>query len=275
MSSDFPAADSFDQTDTGPDDLTHFEQLRINATSLQRLENRACLEAYAGSINSDRADVVLVSSYNSNNELTPSQNGNLTSYGVLFSSGSPTWFPMSQALLDSDGYGTAAEWICHSQVTYYDAKTCDLTKSASTQSSWLFRQWDVQYCLSEQVEEHCKIQFSIAIMIFVICCNCIKMVCMVWIIRKRGSEPLVTLGDAIASFLDTPDQMTLNACLAGQDDFCNNSRLGQPLLRSWDVAPVTYIPRRRFWFSAASKDRWSVCNGLWVSLKPCQLSYSK
>ena len=205
VSSDFPAADSFDQTDMDPDDLNHFEQLRINATSLQRLENRACLEAYAGSINSDRADIVLVSSYNSGNELSPSQNKNLTS-----------WFPISQGLLAaSDGYGTAAEWICHSEMTAYnDSKSCDLTKSASTGSSWLFQQWDVQFCLSEQVEEHCKLQFSIAIMIFVICCNSIKLVCMFWIIRKRDSEPLVTLGDAIASFLDTPDQTTLNACLA-------------------------------------------------------------
>lgn len=264
VSSDFPTAASFNQTSfdgsgMDPDNSNHFEQLRNNATSLQVLENPACLRAYAGSINSDRGDVLLVSSYDSSNELSPSgcQNPDLT------------FFPVSPGFLTSDFYEAAAVWICNSNTTYYYGNTtCDLTKSVSTGSSWLFQQWDVQYCLSEQVEEHCKLQFSIAIMIFVICCNFIKMVCMFWIIRKRDSEPLVTLGDAIASFLDTPDQMTLNACLAGQDDLCNNSVQGQPLLRSWEVAPVTYVPKRRFWFGAASKDRWCVCNGLWVSLNP-------
>lgn len=123
-------------------------------------------------------------------------------------------------------------------LTYNDSKTCDLTKSAST-PSWLFRQWDVQCCMGEGVEEHCKLQLCLAITIPVICCNFIKMICMVWII-KRDSEPLVTLGDAIASFSDTPDQIVLNACLAGQNDLRNNYRQDQPLLRSWEVTSLTY-----------------------------------
>jgi hypothetical protein len=135
-----------------------------------------------------------------------------------------------------------------------------MAKSASNGSSWVFQEWDVQYCLSEQVEEHCKLQFSTTIMILVICCNFVKLICMIWIVRKRDSEPLVTLGDTIASFLDEPDQMTLNACLAGKDDLSNNVVEGQPLERSWGMEPITWAPRRRFWFSAASALRWLVCN---------------
>ena len=56
VSSDFPAEESFNFT-VSPDSYTgafsnatidEFEQLRLNALSLERLENRACLEAYAG-----------------------------------------------------------------------------------------------------------------------------------------------------------------------------------------------------------------------------------
>ena len=254
VSSDFPAADSFNhnQTDIGQDKLSRFQRLRTNMTLLQKLDNRACLEAYAVSINSNRADVLLVSSYNSSNAESPSNSG-LSPY-----------FQILPGFTGTDGFkvndDTAGRWICN------DPNSCDLTKSASTGSSQLFREYDVQYCLSEQVEAHCKVQFSIAIMIFVICCNFMKLVCMIWIVRKRDSEPLFTLGDAIASFLDTPDHMTLNACLAGKDDLCNNSVQGQPFVRSWEMAPIACAPRSRFWFSAASEQRWGVCNGLWVLL---------
>jgi len=64
VSSDFPATASFNFSGTGWDNTTidQFQRIRTNTTLLQRLENRACLEAYVGPINSIRGDVLLVSS---------------------------------------------------------------------------------------------------------------------------------------------------------------------------------------------------------------------
>ena len=69
---------------------------------------------------------------------------------------------------------------------------------------------EIVYCLSQRIEEHYKLQFSAIFMILVIICNVVKMSCMTWIAWKQDSEPLVTLGDVISSFLDRPDTMTGN-----------------------------------------------------------------
>lgn len=62
-------------------------------------------------------------------------------------------------------------------------------------------------------------QFSLALLIVVILSNFIKVVCMILMSFQRESEPLVTLGDAIASFLNSPNLTTQESCLATKDDF--------------------------------------------------------
>jgi len=210
---------------------------------------------------------LLVTSYNSTNASSPRNDE------------ADTFFEIAPGFQAATGSQTVRDWICSTQDLKHGH--CDLKESASSVSSWIFKQWDVQYCFSQQVAEHCKLQFSSAIMIFVILCNFVKLVCMAWIARKRDSEPLITVGDAIASFLDDPDQMTQNACLAGKDDFQKTECSGrQPVEiqvpsviqyemvpppeseHPWDVDPIGWAPKRRFWFSAASVERWLICNSL-------------
>ena len=117
-------------------------------------------------------------------------------------------------------------------------------------------------------------------MIVVIVCNSIKMICMAWIAWKQDSEPLVTLGDAIASFLETPDKFTVGNCITGKESY-SIRRAPRPLLmrklqesfgrwneRTWETdefwspLPLVWLGRRKFWFGAASKKRWVLCYGL-------------
>ena len=77
----------------------------------------------------------------------------------------------------------------------------------------------IDYCLSKCVREHCKLQFSLTIMVVIIVCNMIKTACMTIILWKQDPEPLVTLGDAIASFLDRPDVTTKRNCIVGRTRF--------------------------------------------------------
>ena len=64
MPADFPIGPPFNDPFESGSDYT-YKQRASKASVFQRLEPRACLEAYVGSINSNRGDVVLVSSYNS------------------------------------------------------------------------------------------------------------------------------------------------------------------------------------------------------------------
>lgn len=270
VSNDFPAA-GLNSSDLGWNNITEqkYQQLRGTASTLQRLENRACLEAYLGPINSNRGDVLLISSYNSTDVMSPSQDGQ------------NTFFSVASGFNHGTGAQTSSQWICNIQTDSYDnGASCDLKKSASTATSWVFEEWNVQFCLSQLEEEHCKLQFSAAIMIFVICCNFTKLICMIWIARKRDAEPLVTLSDAIASFLDEPDPTTRDACLAGRKDFEDNEPSNwsaglKGLLRfrlrrvppsklkgSWGMLPMEWAPKRHFWFTTASVSRWIFCNTL-------------
>lgn len=87
----------------------------------------------------------------------------------------------------------------------------------------------IQYCLSVPVEEHCELQVSLAIIIVVIICNLIKVICMSIIALSQDTEPLVTLDDAIASFLDRPDLTTQGNCIAEKARFEDG--------RSWNLLP--------------------------------------
>ena len=117
-------------------------------------------------------------------------------------------------------------------------------------------------------------------MIVVIVCNFIKMSCMAWIAWKQDSEPLVTLGDAIASFLTTPDKFTAGNSIAGKESYSIKRAPRLLLMRDvqesfgpwdewtwemdgfWGPLPLVWLGRRKVWFSAASKKRWVLCNGL-------------
>ena len=117
---DFPTGAPFH---TEPVDFTvdAYQQLASKASVLQRLEPRDCLEAYAGSINSNRGDVALVSSYNIS-EANDTQ--------------------AFQAYVGSIALRGLGQWICESN---FNTQPCDVQGAASNVSNWLFKGWDVQY----------------------------------------------------------------------------------------------------------------------------------
>ena len=113
--------------------------------------------------------------------------------------------------------------------------------------------YDTTYCLEQPITQHCRLQFSVAIMIVVIVSNLIKMICMGLIAWQRPTQPLVTMGDAIASFLNEPDVTTAGNCLADKKSFGKRDGWGVTY-RRWERS------RSLLWFHAASKWRWYTCN---------------
>lgn len=139
---------------------------------------------------------------------------------------------------------------------------CELTHtlpaaSADPSGSWAPFGAPVKYCLVEAVEEQCKLQFSLAIALTVLLCNVIKTVCMAIVfLRYQRVTFLVTLGDAIATFLDHPDPQTEGRCLYTRTSFINECR--------WEshghvarAKPEMFEMRPQRWGSACSKMRWA------------------
>ncbi|PUU76458.1 hypothetical protein B9Z19DRAFT_1149392 [Tuber borchii] len=110
---------------------------------------------------------------------------------------------------------------------------------------------EISGCKSERTAEKCKVQFSLRIMIAVVCCNLVT-ACSIIIAVVRSREPtLVTLGDAIDSFLRIPDQTTMGICYANrrfiEKEWAWRMRTGP---REWNQKEV------QRWWSSVSKTRW-------------------
>ena len=110
----------------------------------------------------------------------------------------------------------------------------------------------IQYCLSQPVEGHCTLQFSILIITIVLVCNITKLACMMMLLLGQQAKPLVTLGDAVESFLETPDPTTENMCLADKRKFSAK--------KPWSMTRHPYKPKKLRWFASASWKRWLTCN---------------
>lgn len=85
----------------------------------------------------------------------------------------------------------------------------------------------IKYCLAEPLDRICRIGLSPMLLLGVTICVVIKTctaIVITTILVRRGQTPLVTLGDAIASFIETPDPATVGLCSLGQDDVRRTSR---------------------------------------------------
>lgn len=218
--------------------------------SYVKLQNKECVDTYSAPIISTNSDLFLVSDYqDANNSLIWS--------GTEIDRGFGDYNVFCSLLL------------------------CDLTanpRNLSVNISELWQQYgrnasfdgypptsgnlSIDYCLSKRANENCKLQFSLTIMIVVIICNMVKTVCMAIISWKQDPEPLVTLGDAIASFLDRPDVTTDGHCIAGRTWF-EDGRTWFEDSRYWGFSHLSRWGLKKLrWFRAASRRRWIVCNVL-------------
>lgn len=202
-----------------------------NVSTWQQLDNAACIRAYAQPFVSAHGNLVAVSAGVNNSTLIEFVN-----VGGSFA-------------------GADYSWICQ---IYESPDPCDVHYLLSDASNWRVFNIDnneflVQYCLSQPVEERCRVQFSMIIVGIVMACNILKTLCILLAMRQRNSRPLVTLGDAIEEFLVKPDWTTYSVCLSGKRSF-------SPGL--WGDAPSRWDEKGHRWFSSLSTQRWVICNFL-------------
>ena len=208
--------------------LTDIRDLSSNNT-LERLEKRDCILKYGGLL-SKNSNVLAVS-------FTSNATDSILDVDYI-----------EEAILSYDS------WICAFDHTAQILSSgCNINTASNNAQRWTFRGHQIEYCLSQPAQEYCTLQFSLPIILIVIICNLGKMIGMISIVLKEKSEPLITLGDAISSFLNDPDPTTKNMCLADKNVFRKTG---------WQTTKTIWIPSRHRWFRAASLNRWIICNGL-------------
>jgi hypothetical protein len=73
--------------------------------------------------------------------------------------------------------------------------------------------------MAELAEETCSLSYSLIILIVVLATNALKAIVMASMAISHNQQSLLTLGDAITSFLTTPDSTTVGRCLWSSKDF--------------------------------------------------------
>ncbi|KAL5000903.1 hypothetical protein BDV10DRAFT_182788 [Aspergillus recurvatus] len=114
-----------------------------------------------------------------------------------------------RAALDNPTLWTNSSW----------AEDVDILGSeASCTGTTHAQPYRIESCLVQPDEERCSLLFSPPICLVVIGCNAVKIVCMFMAARDDRDEILLTVGDAVSSFLKRPDPATEHAALLSMAD---------------------------------------------------------
>ena len=161
-----------------------------------------------------------------------------------------------------------SSWMCayylagEAQVYMESSFTCspsNLTLNVTLGGPWRVmlttgEEVEIGGCKSERTTEKCKVQFSLGIMIVVICCNLVKACCMVMAVVRSREPTLVTLGDAIDSFLRILDSTTVGICFADQEF------IEREWTRGWRTGPRQWKQKGvQRWFTSVRETWWINC----------------
>ena len=229
-----------------PTDSPSFQELtsmlegyNANTLSYEDLTPLQCLKIYNTDPLSSNRNLFLITNHTSNS----------TSDDTLLRASYETGFQEMQS-----------SWICPPSL--WGPVTCNTNELASKVARghpWLItlkggEEVEVIGCKSE-ITRWCKLQFSLGIMIAVIACNLVKACSMIMTVVRSREPTLVTLGDAIDSFLRIPDSTTMGICFADrrfiEREWKRGSRAGP---RQWKQNGV------QRWWTGVSKTRWIICN---------------
>ncbi|KAL8992316.1 MAG: hypothetical protein Q9169_007194 [Polycauliona sp. 2 TL-2023] len=157
---------------------------------------------------------------------------------------------------------------------------------ARSMANWAPFGSPVHSCLSEKVPEHCELNWNLGFAIAVIIGNLAKVICMFLTLWYHDNSTLITIGDAIQSFLNQPDIHTRGLCMQSQSPLLvlmrrrNGTPPGgspEPIHDAGSPKSIWRRPSNREtsmkwtsqnkrWRKAASNSRWLVCLILCVAL---------
>jgi hypothetical protein len=109
-------------------------------------------------------------------------------------------------------------WLCPADEWRYSCDTyIDINYSEEGPNNWVVDgendTYTVKSCLAAPVPEHCKLQYSLTLIMIVIGANVIKASILCYMAVTTTELPILTIGDAVASFLQQPDRRTMGRCL--------------------------------------------------------------
>ncbi|CAH0003645.1 unnamed protein product [Clonostachys byssicola] len=243
-------------------------QQRLMQGEFEKLSNDECINAYAKTLVQDRGDVVLIIDRPDSCTAFPK-----ISYAPFEECGNTS----ATSLYSMVNYETGMtpeisprvtnwfSWICSQRYYYVDEKNSADPPPAELCSDGAWKKqlgadpWivgtKVHYCLSEKLPNECQMNVAISLLYVVIGFNIVKLVLILAMVSSSwvNHKPLVTLGDAAASFIAVPDPRTKGMCLLSNKEIINHK--GDQV-----ISATMYQPKKRKWASGVSKRRWIVAS---------------
>ncbi|KAI1204960.1 uncharacterized protein F4807DRAFT_301545 [Annulohypoxylon truncatum] len=116
----------------------------------------------------------------------------------------------------------------------------------------------VKYCLAEPVSRVCHIGISPTLLLAVTICVIFKTctaITVTVVLSRRNQPPLVTLGDAMESFLEKPDRVTRSMATIGQDE----------IRRAMSQKKAFLVPGPRQWQSLRKRRGSVIPRSVWLT----------
>ncbi|KAH6629137.1 hypothetical protein C7974DRAFT_433828 [Boeremia exigua] len=246
----------------------------------QKLDTAACFDKFNNQYMSDAGNVYLVHSdpivwrnhtvwwplFHLNNSFTWTRDSKPES--PITEIDRNTTLDATIPFLSTPDFYLSNGWRCPS----HTLKMCDVDNEHEVpgdRSKWQPFEAPIAYCMVEEVQESCRLQFSLIIAALVVVSNFVKAVCMaLTLLMYRRHLPLVTVGDTIAHFLDCPDPETKGRCLFSRHlmeaqwtwEFTHGAKKDE-----LGVPPERFDPKRRAWQTAPSGYRWLATYILFVA----------
>jgi hypothetical protein len=218
--------------------------LKDRAVNFTRLDKRSCLKQYIDPLKATGDLIVIAANWTS-----VQNNGSSLIQG---------WVDGNSA----DKWSAATAWICSAYETLGWTRFCSLDWALSFLDDWVLETWEaprqrrvaVAYCLVDELgdnHERCGLHYSAPVMGLVCFCTLIGALLILWTARKYQVPTIVTLGDAIASFLEHPEIEVY-----GVDRTARRSIFG----RKRHAVAIEAIPwsaaRPTTWFRTVSVGNW-------------------
>lgn len=227
----------------------------------EKLSNEECIREYAKNLIQERGNVILIIE----RPQSCSDFLQLPSNNVCVNSTTTSLYAAFNYTVFFEAHFNPVKnwyhWICTQQSTYQsdasdipylcsDGHWRDLAEEAE---DWKVYGQKVQYCMSRRLPSQCRLQVNINLIGVVVAFNVIKLVIIVMMAVSDiiNQNPLVTIGDAIASFIERPDTRTEGMCLRSATEILASDET--------QVLPaVEYRPHKKRWAAAVSSRRWRV-----------------
>jgi hypothetical protein len=117
----------------------------------------------------------------------------------------------------------------------------------------------VQGCVSAKTEQHCQLLFVPSFSLVVILCTAVKVACIVFLARQERVRRILTVGDAISSFLSNPDPLTQGKGLISKAEW-TRPRISMRGIKNHHnyvaVSQQKISGAKRRWWEAGAVEQW-------------------